>query len=131
MRLLHATSSAHLASIRKDGLRNPCLSTCEDCLAYYAEEAVEEAGGEPVIVEIEISPSMKANLRADYPSFEEPLTWIWKAWADSEEEFHEMLSGTSEISWPEDDHDWRTSLRVVRAVRYAGSIPPGHIRVRQ
>lgn len=131
MLLLHSTSSARLPSIMSEGLSDACLTSCEESADYYAEEAVEENGGEPVILEVEVSPSMKDNFRADYPSFEAPLTWIWRAWSDSEEEFHEMLSGTSEISWPDGEHDWKTSLRVVRAVRYVGTIPPERIRVRE
>ena len=116
--LLHGTSSALLEKASA-GLQSPFLTDSRQTALYYAQEAVDEAGGDPVVLQVRVRELTR--LLPDLPSFEEPLDFVYKQYAVGEEEFHKLLNDPdSGISWPENDHDWQTSLRVVGSVRYDG-----------
>lgn len=124
--LFHGTSTAHLSRIRAGGLANPCLVDDVETAAYYAGAEVDEALGDPIILRVRVPDTNL--LRADFASFEEPLSFTLQRHKVAEDDWFEKLNDpNSGISWPADDHDWQTSLRVVGAVRYAGILPPGVI----
>jgi len=125
LRLLHGTSSAALPGIRVSGLKSPCLTDHQKSAEYYAQEAVEELGGEPVILAVVVD---TAYLQADYHSFEEPLSFIYNKYAGDEDTWFAMLEAGDEISWPKDRDDWQTSLKIVGSVRYDGNIHPDRIK---
>jgi len=125
VRMLHGTSSTRLATILEEGLR-PAFLTCDESVArYYAEVAVEEEGGDPVVLAVD---APEDALQVDWPSFDEPLSFYRDDWASDESEWHELLEDGG-IPSPDDDADWRTSLEVTLCARCACTIPPESIRV--
>ena len=113
--LLHGTSTVHVPKIKRFGMVNACLTNNPAVANYYAQETSDEDGGQPVVLSVSIrDPKI---LKPDYPSFEEPLTFTYRRYASSEEEFHQMLDkGKQGIHWPADENDWKTSLRIAEAV---------------
>ena len=125
MILYHGTSSKRARTIMKDGLKSPYLTRDEDMACYYAEEAADEVGGMPVILKVNISDSDSAALMADFPSFEEPLSYTLKPLGLSEEEFHKWLDKGK--LWPKNERDWKQSLKIVKTAWYDGTIPPKNV----
>ena len=125
--LLHGTCTVHLPLIQQRGLEYPYLTNNPQVAKYYAESAADEDGGSPIIIRVQISNTNE--LRADFPSFEEPLSFVYKKYANDEKEWYKALSSGKSISWPKDDADWQTSLRVVGSVIYNGTIEPGNIQL--
>jgi 2'-5' RNA ligase len=126
LHLFHGTSSIHLDEAQTTGLRKPFLVDDPEIAMYYAQEEAERAGGRPMVLRVTVEDTSK--LRADFPSFEEPLTFVYKKYALSEDEWHERLNNPqSGIHWPANQKDWQTSLKVVGSVRYDGTIQPGSI----
>ncbi len=66
----HGTSSNLLDDIRKNGLNNPYLAKTRELAQYYAKEAVDEHGGEPVVLRVSVPES---SLRYDRASMDEPV----------------------------------------------------------
>jgi len=127
MYLLHGTTTAHEATIRREGLHSPYLTADAEVAAYYAEVAADENGARALILQLEIPDQLLSQLRADHPSFEEPLTFYRNAWASNDREWHRRLGEKDGIPYPENGDDWRTSLEVVRSVRFAGHLEPAHV----
>jgi len=128
MKLLHGTSTKLADDILDVGLDNPFLTDEKSIALYFAEEAVEESGGEPVILEVEIFD--KSKLRPDLAMYQEPLTSIKKEWdITSDGDWLEAL-GKNEIPSPANDKDWETSLETVSSVVYKGHVSPDQIDVR-
>lgn len=80
--LFHGTSSKHLNSIRKEGLRSPYLTDSVELAKYYAEVEVDYVGGEPVIFQIAVSID---QLRCDKQSMDEPVSYGVYSISDLEE----------------------------------------------
>ena len=113
--LLHGTSSVFLDRINQNGLvMLPIYLTDEEDIAeYYAEEVVEQHGGQQVILRIAFGALNPAAIEPDYPSIEEPLTYTLGV---SEEEVWE--------EWEASNQTWQDSLNIVSSIRYRKPIPP-------
>lgn len=72
MRLYHGTSDARLAAIQAQGLERPYATISEDLAAYYAQEACEEYGGRPVLLEFEVA---EQALLPDGEALAEPVVY--------------------------------------------------------
>lgn len=71
MLLFHGTSDQHLDAIQEEGLEpGACLTDRLDIAEYYADEAAEETGGEPVVLHVEVN---ETHLHADVAAIEEPV----------------------------------------------------------
>ena len=68
--LLHGTSSANRETLFKEGLREPFLTDNADQAAYYALEAVDEKGGSPILLQVQVDPKF---LRYDGAAMDEPV----------------------------------------------------------
>jgi hypothetical protein len=112
MRLLHGTSSEHLEAIRRDGLVGHLVwvTTCERVAAYWAAEACERSGGEPVVLSVEVDDDM---LLPDRQS------WL-DAPAGVDEERWELWRSTE---WP----NLEQSLLVTKSACTSGPIRPDRI----
>lgn len=120
MKLLHGTSSVFLDTIQNTGLTTPYLTDSTEVAEYYAMTAVDEEGGDPVVLTVNVDPS---TLQADYPAFEEPLSMYLYDYAESEDDWQELLENGT-IPYPKDKTDWQTSLAVVRSVKSTQNISP-------
>lgn len=146
-KLLHGTSARNAAKILQEGLAagdrrvsshrgstgfyGSYLTDSSVVADYFAKEAVgidvylNGVEDRPVILEVTVS---EDKLRADYVSYVEPLSFYRNRWAKDEDDWHRKLTA-DRIPYPKSGRDWRTSLKVVRAVRHEGRIPPECIRL--
>lgn len=124
----HGTSTANLASILREGLRSPYLGDRRDLAWYYAEEAVDEFGGRPVVLEVSVHDVER--LRHDEATMDEPVMADDDErdaeWQRAGEEHPEWLTGEC-IDVPADA--WEYSWRGVGSVWYDGVLPPDAIAV--
>lgn len=120
MILFHGTSSVFVGNILAKGLCQPYLTSDEEIAEYYAECAVDEHGGEAVLLKVVVDES-KDVLKPDYPAYAEPLTFYRDEYASSDREWHEMLDA-GEIPHPDSDENWAVSLETVRSVLVASAI---------
>ena len=116
--LLHGTSSVFLKRIHQSGLSvlPIYLTDNEDVAEYYAEEVVEQHGGEEIILKIAFGALDPNAIEPDYPSIEEPLTYTLGV---TEEEVWE--------AWEASNRTWQDSLNIVDSVRYKKPITPNAI----
>lgn len=129
MRLLHGTSERDWLIVQKSGGLKylTYLTDLETVAWYFAEEAADTAKSTPVILEVEIKDT--SRLEADFAMFQEPIMEVFEELGyTSSSAYHEAVKA-GKIPWPRDIFDWKTSLEVVRSVRYWGIIPPEKIRV--
>lgn len=127
--LMHGTSTAHLSAIQQRGLEYPYLTNNPEVAEYYAQAAVDADGGSPAVLRVRVPDT--AELRADIPSFQEPLHFVYKKYARDEKEWYQALNDGTTITWPENDADWQTSLRVVGSVIYYGTVEPINIQMNE
>ncbi len=123
IKLYHGTSSKCLEDIIKNGTSKLYLTSSLDQAEYYAECASDEDETEQVvcIVEVQIE-----TLKADLPSFDEPLSYILKHNnVNSENDWHEMIEN-GDIPYPSQS-DWKTSLKFTQSVVAIGKIEPRQI----
>lgn len=123
VKLYHGTSEKSLVQLLENGAEKIYLTSDSDQAEYYAECASEEDGSIPKIVVIEVEESL---LKADLPSFDEPLSYIL-GYHDfnAEDDWHEAIE-EGEIPYPEFD-DWKTSLKYAKTVLALGKILPDQI----
>ncbi len=124
----HGTSTANLASILREGLRSPYLGDRRDLAWYYAEEAVGELGGRPVILAVSVQDVER--LRHDDNAMEEPVM------ADDDERDAELeRAGDEHPEWLHGEtiyvpaEEWEYSWRGVGSIWYDGVLPPDAIAV--
>lgn len=124
--LMHGTCSCRIGKIRQEGLKPPAyLTDDEDIALYYAECASDECNcGDYgyVVVEVETN-----KLRADYHSYEEPLSYFRDKYTRSDSDWYEMVS-SGEIPSPKNELDYQTSLDTVNSVVHTSLISPEQIR---
>lgn len=125
--LFHGTSSVFTNDILANGLFSPYLTDDKEIAEYYAECAVDEHGGEAVILSVVVDQS-KDLVKPDYPAYDEPLTFYRDEYASSDSEWHEMLD-EGEIPYPSDENDWATSLETVKSVFVANTIPHDRVSI--
>lgn len=130
---LHGTSSVYLPFIQKEGLKNPYLTDLEKMASYFAGEADEferkhsRKDSRPIVLQVAIFDT--ARLTADEEMWASPLDWIKQIHhiQRDQEWFEAVREGY--IDSPAHSYDWQTSIKVVHAVKYEGTIPPKHLGV--
>lgn len=128
MRLLHGTSERDWLLIQKyGGLRDPYLTTLETVAWFFAEEAADNARSRPIVLEVEVDDL--DSFEADLPMFQEPIMEVFEEMGYRSSYAYHQAVEAGDVPMPSDRHDWRTSLEIVRSVRYRGLIPAGQIRV--
>lgn len=76
MHLFHVTSRARLPVIAAEGLKpRSYFAADEDLVAYY-KETVEDEGGEPVVLAVDLRDLDAAHFEPDFPGIEEPITTV-------------------------------------------------------
>ncbi|MFK4135880.1 hypothetical protein ACI2KR_26895 [Pseudomonas luteola] len=118
--LFHGTSQKCYEAILAEGkMKARTYLTLSDKVAdYYADCQAEDDESVPVVLLIKVSVK---HLRADYPSFREPLSFIKEGHGvDSDEEWHDALF--LDIAYPETEFDYLTSLESVACAMYEGEI---------
>jgi len=127
--LYHGTSSELLSDIDKKGLSEPCLSDDFEVAEYFAEEASEDDGGEPIVLSVEVTDT--SLLRADTAMIEEPVLR-----GERRERYKQSNLGMEEAVWAaaEDackrtgvkgwaDLPFDAALEIAGSVCYGGTIP--------
>jgi hypothetical protein len=117
----HGTSSKKLNDIKKYGLDNPFLTSRKDIAGYYAYEAIEEFGGNPIILEVYVENT--DNLRYDSAAMDEPVMV-------DEDYVEEEINKIAEIhpEWVKNDiiiipdTEWKYSWDIVHSVWHNGVI---------
>lgn len=127
MKLKHGTSTRLADRALEFGLNNPFLTDDDDVAQYFAEEAVEQEGGEPVILEVDVLD--KSKLRPDFAMYQEPLYQIKREWKISSDEAWADALKADEIPFPKTKKDWKTSLDTVSSVVHKGKVHPDQIDV--
>jgi hypothetical protein len=128
MRLLHGTSERDWLIIQQSGgIRNPYLTKLETVAWYFAETAAEEARSLPLILDVEVPD--KDRLEADLPMFQEPIMEVFEEIGYVSAYAYHQAVKAGDIPWPRNINDWKTSLEIVRSVRYRGVIPADRIWV--
>lgn len=123
IKLYHGTSSKCLEDIIKNGTSTLYLTLSLAQAEYYAECASEEDETEQVVCIVEVPIDI---LKADLPSFNEPLSYILKHNdIESEDDWHDMIEN-GEIPYPQQS-DWKTSLKFTQSVVAIGKIKPEQI----
>ncbi|MDU8350884.1 hypothetical protein RYA05_03130 [Pseudomonas syringae pv. actinidiae] len=92
----HVTSTAKLASIRKEGLRHGSYWTISMPLAEYYAETVEDEGEDPIILVMPLALLAEQDRTADHNGISEPIMsvvreisglsteqQVWNAWEAS------------------------------------------------
>ena len=124
----HGTSSNRLPGIMRDGLKNPFLARTPELAQYYAEVAVDEEGGEPVV--IQIRQIDQSSLRYDGAAMDEPVMASDErrdaAWNKATSEHPDWVK-RGYISVPE--KAWEVSWNGVDSARYKGVIPPSDLEI--
>lgn len=108
---MHGTSSVHLTTVLATGLDSPFLTDDYAIADYYAQCAVEEEGGEPVVLEVEVDP---AALYPDTAAIDEPVMRDEDAVMDAF-----ALVPDEWLSQPE---PWAVTLELVSSVRARGKV---------
>lgn len=117
MHLYHGTSTAHLESIKKQGLGTHGVYLTHDpgLAEYYADTAADQDGGKPVIVTARSNPR---NLLVDSNAFEDPVKAT---------DFGAQPRKFDSSKLRDYDKDWKNSLRQAGSVYHRGIIPPENI----
>ncbi len=120
--LYHGTSEKRAKKALRRGLHSPYLTTDKWVRGFFAQKASDEDGSRPVYLKVVVRDTSK--LRPDEEMYEEPLSSIIKNY--TLEEWYRMIE-VGLKPYPEDEFDWKTSLKVVKSVWYAGTIRPEDI----
>jgi hypothetical protein len=135
--LYHGTSDVRVEQIRCEGLRDPFVTDDPALAGYYAEEAADETGGEPIV--LSLHGLDRALLAVDLPALEEPvfvgrLGRQWKELARTrgtspEELLWEAAGGacakSGVNSWTE--LSGAASLELTGSAHYRGRVSPDRI----
>lgn len=105
--LYKGISSRHLPQIMQHGVNAPSYWGTQEVASYYAMEASQKIGGDPVILKVALDRFDTTMLDPDNNSLDTPLLSV----LDYDE---------SEIAdeWENSEKDWTDSLRIVGAVVY-------------
>jgi hypothetical protein len=122
IKLYHGTSKVKIEEMLKNGTKKIYLTSDSDQAEYYAECAAEDDDSESVIAIVEVNINM---LKADLPSFDEPLTFILDFNDLSEDEWHKAIE-SGDIPYPK-INDWKTSLKYAQTALAVGDIKPSQI----
>lgn len=124
MILFHGTNiSAYESLDENNPLCTPYLTDDLSLAEYYAECAMEDEDDDDyVILAVNITEEELQHLKADFNSFEEPISFIRNNFAESDREWFEKIE-SGEIPLPSSEHDYQTSLDYVSAVKINIDIP--------
>lgn len=139
---LHGTSTIYLPLIETQGLKDPYLTDQEKMAAYFADTAtiidpptrdlikslgLSTKNNRPIVLQVAVYDPKK--LRVDREMWAEPLDFVKREHdIERDQEWYEAMK-EGYIETPENDFDWRTSLKIVHAVKYEGTILPKHLGV--
>lgn len=118
MILYHVTSLANLASIAETGLRPLSYWTSNENLAHYYAGTIEDEGGQPVWLTLNLDQLEAYACSPDRPGLEEPITTVLGM---TEDEVWEQ--------WVESGCKWMDSLRIIGSLRYHRVIPAELLKV--
>tara|TARA_Y100001973_G_C5029740_1_gene247428 strand:+ start:163 stop:588 length:426 start_codon:yes stop_codon:yes gene_type:complete len=125
--LMHGTCICAKSRIMQSGLNaNSYLTNNLDVACYYAQCAADECDSgcsEGDIVSVRVD---TRELRADYPSFEEPLSYFRNTFTTCDKQWFEMLE-KGIIPYPACKTDYKTSLRVVHSVLHVAPIHASNV----
>jgi len=117
----HGTSDKNIQNIQNNGLNKPFLAKTYELAEYYAEEACDDIGGNPIIIELVVPDISK--LRYDGAAMDEPVlvdeNTVQKELDKAEEEHPEWVKGDV-IIIPSDE--WEYSWRGANSIWYDGYI---------
>ena len=118
IKLYHGTSQDNADKILEAGFMNGgYLTSNRQQASYYSECASEEDGSEAKVIVVEVDTD---NLKADLPSFDEPLTFILDAHGLNETGWHRAIeNGQIHLS---DADDWQNSLTYVYSALHPNQI---------
>lgn len=126
--LKHGTCECRSEKILVEGLDSRAfLTDSEEIALYYAECALDDCSnncGEMTYFEATVD---EKELRADWASYEEPLTFFRNRYTSCEREWFEMIE-SGEITMPENSNDYKTSLEVVNSVLHFSAIKPKQLK---
>ena len=125
MVLYHGTSRQYFDLMAESGfLKSPFLTDKLELAEYYAQCASDKSGDEdPVILAVTLDEADMALLRADFNSFEEPISITRNDFASNDSDWFEALEEGDEIWWPKSDSDYETSLRFTGSVILDKDVP--------
>jgi hypothetical protein len=127
--LMHGTCACKAQQIRETGFHADSYFTDDSDIAlYYGEVAADEclSGCDGYLVLDVVIPT--DNLKVDYNSYDEPLTYFRDRFAACDRQWHAMLV-SGDIPYPADARDHKTSLAVVNAVQCDAALPFTALRV--
>lgn len=116
--LYHATALSKLRAILAEGLLPGSYWTSDDDLADYYRSTVEDDGGIPVLLTVELTDLDADALAPDQPSLDEPITTVLGL---SEDEVW--------AQWSRSDQTWQDSLEIVRSLCYERNVSAGNLCV--
>lgn len=133
--LYHGTSDIHLDSIQTKGLKDPYLTSDYEKAGYYATEAAEELGGEPIVLKV-VVPNTN-NLIVDYNELDEPVNInetdaemkkkiqaAYKIYRKENPTSYDKKFGTISVN----KKDYWVSLLTTNTVKYEGVIPFDNVK---
>lgn len=134
--LYHGTCSKKLDKIINKGLSKPYLTNSCELAMYYAGEAVEEYGGDEIILEVNVMPS---NLEIDYKALDEPVSFgkytidqlediVEDMWFDTGKKHPEWVKN-GYVKLPKDNY--KLSLYTVASCKCNINIVSNEIKVKE
>lgn len=135
--LYHGTSSVNYDNITNNGLNSPYLTDNIELAEYYAENEVDEKGGDILLLHVYIGD--KSKLRYDDNAMSEPVSFGDYDIDDLEDNIQYKYNDAikSNPDWYDTEHDvinipdteWLISLDVVSSVWYDGIIDKTNISI--
>lgn len=131
--LFHGTSDTHLDDIMSKGLYDPYLTSDYEKAGYYADEAAQEKGGDPIVLKVRVPSNSK--LRVDFPELDEPVAVdnlddmkkniqkAYKIYVQENPGAYDKTHNVINVS----PNDYWVSLSTTKTVRYNGVVPPKNI----
>ena len=112
---MHGTCACSLEKIKASGLRpNTYLTNDLDIALYYAgcaSDVCQSGCNSQMVIDVEVDIK---DLKADFNSYNEPLTLFRNEHTESDRDWHEMVE-SGEIPSPKNKDDHQTSLDVVKS----------------
>ena len=120
--LFHVTDARLVDGIMNEGLRPLSYWSKSEELSEYYRETVQDDGGQPVVLAIELDQLLdfvgEADLEPDYPGIEEPISGVIG-----------KSEGVVLREWASSARLWRDSLDVVYSLRCKAPIPSSILRM--
>lgn len=132
--LYHGTSSKHLDSILKNGLKTPYLTSSIDLANYYAEIETEDTQYNEIVLEVIVDTEF---LRIDENSMSEPVSYDEYDTEEVEEMVQEEWDRLAKLhpEWVKDDvitiplKYYEASLNTTSTCWFEGTVKAENIKV--